>query len=410
MKYQLYLLMILVILGCGKRAVEPSADLKVVVEAITISSIVGKGLEFQFQTQGKGNLVLLLENSFGPILFQPKITNDKVFFVIPPEFTEQAGEYSWRLIGNSKVILSDYFYLDPDLQGETKIETYFGPRSIRAGGEDYSMLTIIPTDVYDNPLSDSTRVSISQQINAKINVFEDRLKYGIAWRLLYGEEKSGRMLVTAAVNRVPSKELTSIISPSNSTNFSISLDRVHGYADGNQVISFMTSRIKDKYGNTVSDGTLVNFIVKNSKGEVLKTLGTTLGGIATANMLHPSEAEDWQVIAYVTGESESGFINVNFKSSVKDFEVNLSESNREITVGPITAYMGQLVPEGLLVQLKIFDNNGNFIEEKQINSKSGIGSFELDKGFYPNGKYQITVQCAGIKKEMTLNLTHNGME
>lgn len=158
------------------------------------------------------------------------------------------------------------------------------------------MLTVIPTDDYDNPLPDSTLVAISQQINSKTNVFQEKLNNGIAWRLMYGEEKSGRMLVTAALDGVPSKELTSIVSPSNSTDFKIGFERVHDFADGNQVIKFMTSPITDRFSNTVNDGTLVNFIVKNKKEELLKSTGTTLAGIATANMLHPNEEEEWGLL------------------------------------------------------------------------------------------------------------------
>ena len=343
-------------------------------------------------------------------MFQPKIINDNAVFNIPPEFTEEAGEYHWKLVSNSKVLLSDKFYLGPRIGNLSKIETYFGPRSIRAGGQDYSMLTIIPTDDYDNPLPDSTVVSISQLIDFKTNVFEVRLKDGLAYSLLYGEKKAGRMLVTAAVNGVPSKEVTSIVSPSNSTDFKIGFERVHDFADGNQVVRFMTSPITDRFGNTVNDGTLVNFIVKNKRGELLKSMGTTLAGIASSNMLHPNEEEEWGVTAYITGEAKSNELQLNFKSAIKDFEVKWSKNNRKIIVGPILGFMGQLVPEGLVIELKIYDSNGKFIEDKQAHARSGMGSFELDKGFYLEGDYHITVECAGIKKEMRIKLAQNEME
>ena len=397
-------------LGCKEREEALNTDLKVEVVAVSQPSTVGKGLEFQFQLQGKGNLFLLLDNSFGPLFFQPKIINDKAMFNIPPEFTEEAGEYHWKLVSNSKVLLSDKFYLGPRIGNLSKIETYFGPRSIRAGGKDYSMLTIIPTDDYDNPLPDSTVVSISQLIDFKTNVFEVRLKDGLAYSLLYGEEKSGRMLVTAAVNGVTSKELTSIVSPSNSTDFKIGFERVHDFADGNQVVRFITSLITDRFGNTVNDGTLVNFIVKNKRGELLKSMGATLAGIATSNMLHPNEEEEWGVTAYITGEAKSNELQLNFKSAIKDFDVKLANDNRNVTVGPILGFMGQLVPEGLLIELKIYDSKGDLIEVKQTNSRSGLGSFELDSGLYAVGDYQLAVECAGVKKEMILKLTQNEVE
>ena len=172
----------------------------------------------------------------------------------------------------------------------------------------------------------------------------------------------------------------------------------------------MTSPITDRFGNTVNDGTLVNFIVKNKRGELLKSTGTTLAGIATANRLHPNEEEEWEVNAYITGEAKSNGLQLNFKSAIKDFEVKLSKNNRKIIVGPILGFMGQLVPEGLVIELKIYNINGDFIEAEQTHSRSGMGSFELEKGFYPRGDYQITVECAGVKKEMRLKLTQNEVE
>ena len=363
MKWKLYILVMLTGLGCREKEEVPNTNLKAEIVAISHPSSVGNGLEFQFHLQGNGNALLLLENSFGPLFFQPKIINGKAMFNIPPEFTEEAGEYHWKLVSNSKVLLSDKFYLGSRIGNLSKIETYFGPRSIRAGGQ-----------------------------------------------LLYGEEKSGRMLVTAALDGVPSKELTSIVSPSNSTDFKIGFERVHDFADGNQVIRFMTSPITDRFGNTVNDGTLVNFIVKNKRGELLKSTGTTLAGIATANRLHPNEEEEWEVNAYITGEAKSNGLQLNFKSAIKDFEVKLSKNNRKIIVGPILGFMGQLVPEGLVIELKIYNINGDFIEAEQTHSRSGMGSFELEKGFYPRGDYQITVECAGVKKEMRLKLTQNEVE
>ena len=410
MKWSIYILAWFIFLGCKERAEVPTSNLKVKRQTVSVPSTVGMGLEFEFHVQGDGNLALLLDSSFGSMLFKPKISNDKVRFTVLPKFTQQAGEYSWKLLGNSKVLFSDTFVLAPRSGGTHVMETYFGPRNVRAGGDDYAMLTVMPTDGYDNPLPDSTLVSISQQISSKTKVLESSIKDGIAWKLLYGEESTGRMLVSAAVGNTPSKELTAMISPSNSRNFTIGFERVHEYADANQVISFTTSVIRDKYGNRVSDGTLVNFIVVNKEGALLKSMGTTLGGVATAKMLHPSHAEDWQVKAFITGEAESDMLKLRFKSAVQDFKVGLSKTNRKITVGPILGFMGQLVPEGLLIELEIYDGNGDFIEVKQNNSRMGKGSFELKEGFYPSGQYQIVVHLAGIKKEMNIKLTPNEVE
>ncbi|HDZ13830.1 MAG TPA: hypothetical protein ENH60_02890 [Pricia sp.] len=372
-------------------------------------SQVGDALEFKFALEGNQTPMLLLENSTGPILFRPEVISGKATYRIEGKYTRRSGQYRWQLIANTERMLSGSFQLEPK-KAPNKIETYFGPRSIRAGGTDYSMLVIMPTDVYDNPLSEGTQIEIVKQLDDKTSVAPAVLKDGFAWQLLYGEEKAGRMLVGASVNGIASKELTSIISPSNATDFTIVYERVHEFADGNQVISFKTDPITDRFGNVVSDGTLVNFIVTNTKGMRLQTSGTTLAGVATGRMLHPDEADQWAIEAFVTGEAKSQSISVSFVSSVADFDVIFSEDNRQMNIGPVIGFMDTLVPDGLQIQLDLYADSGILLETKTTNTQFGKGQFILEEGFFPNGTYKLKIQLAGLEKEFNRNLSSNEVE
>ncbi|WP_370104491.1 hypothetical protein [Winogradskyella sp.] len=188
--------------------------------------------------------------------------------------------------------------------------------------------------------------------------------------------------------------------PAIPTNFEIDYSRIHQYADGNQITTFSTSELKDRYGNTVSDGTFVNFYLTNSKGYKSLTSGLTINGIAKAKFLHPDHEENFEVKAYVEGMAESNTIDISYKKAIGDFEVNFSEDKRTLTVGPIKSFMNQRVPDGLNVSLKIFKNDtidDTFIKE----TRHGFATFKLNKDRFPKGEYNFEFYAAGTTKSFT---------
>jgi len=88
---------------------------------------------------------------------------------------------------------------------------------------------------------------------------------------------------------------------------------------------------------------------------------------------------------------------------VKDFEITFSEEKSMVTIGPIHSFMGQLIPDGMPIQLEIF-NYGTSVETKTSTSKSGIGHFILNPEFFPEGKYTIKATVSGITKTQHLQL------
>ena len=174
----------------------------------------------------------------------------------------------------------------------------------------------------------------------------------------------------------------------------------HDFADGNQIIKFKSDKIKDEFGNVVSDGTLVTFMIKNQKDAYFYTVGTTIDGVVEARTLHPSAAAEWNVQAYITGASKSNAINVSFKTAIADYEIYFSKGNRNIDIGPLKSFMKQLVPDGILVQLDIYSSTGEFIETKKTTTKKGVSNIFLSPEYLPDGTYTFIIEAAGIKKEI----------
>lgn len=406
MKIKILIILGLILIGCSSDKVEDSKH-RFIPEISLVSKqtnfVAGDSISLVFKSDTiVSNLKLQVKNAYGNTLLAPnEIGNKKMQFIVPKSYTRLAGPCRWKLMHEDETMVKGKFEIAVNSVKDTFIESYFGPRSITAGNNDFSMLTIAPTDIYDNPLDNDTEVTVKYQFLESINELTITTESFIAWYNVGSTIKSGRILVTSECNGTTSKELTTIVYPANAINFSISASSAHRFADGNQIITFKSDIIKDEFENIVGDGTLVTFIIKNENNSYLYTIGTTLGGIAEARTLHPDKASKWEIQAFVTGAAESDITKFSFKAAIKDYPVHFSHGNRQIDIGPFESFMKQLIPDGLLLQLDIYDVNGKFVETKHTTTKKGFCSILLEEHFLPHGVYNFKIQAAGITKEFT---------
>ena len=364
----------------------------------------GEIAALKFEIKGEADIRLMLSNVFGSSTVLPEIDTEGLLFTIPKNYMRKSGPCHWVLLANGKSVNKGSFKIKPKTKSKATLETYFGPRSITAGVQDFSMLISITTDPFDNVFPTGTEVLFKSQFLSTISEYTIASKDLISWKNIDATKKSGRILVNTSFKEITTKELTTIVFPTLAESFLIEADRNHTFADGNQIIKFRSNVIRDKYDNIISDGTMVNFIIENSNGAILKTVAPSINGISKATMLHPSEKEKWKITAFVTGAAKSKTINLEFDTAISDFEVNFSNDNRIITVGPLESFMKQLVPDGILIQLDIYDEGGSYLETKKISSVKGIGKIELPVEYHAKGSYHLVLKAAGITKEFDVNL------
>jgi hypothetical protein len=355
----------------------------------------GQNIELQFSNNNDEKPSLYISSSYGSSIIKPTLKSGILDYRIPSSISEKTGLIYWKLL-SEPTMLSGALNIHPKLEVAT-IETYLGPPSIEAGGTDYSMLVVIPTDMYDNPLSDSTKVKVKHQFLENQNEDVVVMKNRISYKNIYSENKTGRILIASECLNTDSREYTVNVMPAIPTNFTISYQQNHNYADGNQITTFLTSTIKDRYSNIVSDGTYVEFFITNASNNILKSSGTTINGIATAKMIHPDHEEYWNVKAFVKGMAESNEISLYYKKVIKNFEVVFSEDNRKITVGPLKSFMNQMIPDGMEISLSIYENDKK-MKTLYKNSYEGFATFKLNTNDFPKNTYRFKVKVAGIEK------------
>ena len=357
--------------------------------------VAGSQINLEFEGKLTNNYHMYISNSYGSTLVESKLKNNRFSFEIPKYVSNKTGVLNWRVIGTKQLIFGQLNIIPKEKPNA--LETYIGPPSIEAGGSDYTMLIVIPSDDLDNPLKQNTKVSIQQQFLKSEKDKPIFTKNLIGFKYIYSPLKTGRILLSSETLGLNSKEYDVNIMPAIATNFTIYSQRNHEYADGNQITSFSTSIIKDKNKNIISDGNYVYFFIKNKTGNILKTSGTTISGVATAKIIHPDYDDEWKVKAYIIGMAESNTLGINYKKVVENFEVVFMKNNRKLRIGPVKSFMNQIIPDGLQIKLSIYKNK-KILNEIIKSSRDGLVFFELNSSIYENGDYDIEVSTAKINK------------
>lgn len=368
--------------------------------------VAGKPITIEFKGNYENKPQLFIIHSLGRTLLDGDLKNDTIQFKMPKNYVSKSGLVSWFLIENNEEKAKGNFQIVPNDETNTNLESYLGPPSTLAGDNHFVMFVTIPTDDFDNPKLENTNVAIKHQFLNAIASDNKKTRDFIAWATIYAPTKSGIVLISASCNEALTKEFDAVIYPSIATDFTISYKRNHEFADGNQITKLTTSFIKDKFGNTVSDGTMVTFIVKNKENAILKTFGTTIEGIATGQILHPEKENNYSVKAFVNGISKSNSIEIKYKSINPSIEFSFSKDNRTITVGPIKSFMNQIVPDGIKVNLNIYHKD-KLVETITENSNKGKAEFYLSPEFYKEKNYRFEIETLGkIIKTKEINVAN----
>lgn len=401
--YILFSLSVLLLLAFGTAMVS-NQKTTFALATKTKTFVAGNAFEIEFSSTAKTeNPQLFIIHSYGKTLLEGTIKKGNYVFKIPEDYAKKTGTVSWFLIHGNERVMNGSFEIIPNDKTETIIENYLGPRSILSGGKEFSMMVTVPTDGFDNPKAENTTVSIKHQFLQNITATDIKTKDFIAWFNIYSPIKSGKLLVSTQCETTVSKEIETEVYPNIATNFTINFARNHEFADGNQITNFTSSIIKDEFGNTVSDGTMVSFIIKTKNNLVLKTFGTTINGVATAKILHPDHPDVYAVKGYITGIAESNSLVINYKPIISAFSYGFSDQNRTLTVGPIKSFMNQLIPDGIKVVVKVY-HDGKLMATLQEDSSKGMAKFTFPKDFYHAKTYRFEISTLGVtQKTNTLN-------
>ncbi|NND79140.1 MAG: hypothetical protein HKN53_04520, partial [Maribacter sp.] len=232
MRYIIYIVWLVILTqGCSSETAELdiSDNYPPVLLTKETSYIAGDNITLRFKANQNTRGVLVVKNALGSSLIEPVVKDGILEFQIPASYSQIAGLSHWEFVTAKENPISGNLQIAPNTEKTTLIESYLGPRSIIAGNIDYSMFIIVPTDMFDNTFTNGTEVIVKHQFEDTISQNIIEIENLVAWTKIGASEKAGRLLVTASCNTTDSKELTSLVYPSNAIDFTISSKRDHQY-------------------------------------------------------------------------------------------------------------------------------------------------------------------------------------
>ena len=399
MRWKHYIwLIVLGALGCSKSADAPSEKIRDTIKLISTEREFTADDSIVLKFDGKAaKQLLLIQNGWGTIALQPDSIKTDLTFTLPQAITQKSGLTHWSLLHGKTKVAEGSIGILPSSTWSESMESYIGPTSIFADNQDQAMIVSLPQDTFGNPLPNETTIELTKKFKANQESYSVNVQDMIGFDFIGGHTKVDDIFITSTLDNQVSKEFTVSVVPTKAADFTISSERQHSFADGNQIVSFKTSVINDRNGNKIADGTLVNFVIEDASGNSYQTYGQTLNGLAVGKMLHPEAPTQWNVKAHISGLSQSNHLELAFDAAVLDYSVHISEDGRTITVGPILSYMKQWVPDGMGIHLAIESPSAKLLYAQKSTSRKGMSRFELPQSIDTN-QNNIKITVAGIEK------------
>ena len=304
-----------------------------------------------------------------------------------------SGTYDLLVLEKGKILYKRQIFIKSDDIIEP-LDIYTGPSSIIVGGQQKSMITVIPTDKHDNAIYSENLVKIKSKRGKRINK-QTSIKHLIGQQEITSKEKSGKIILGVKIDKNTSREQEIQETPDWANSFTLNLIKHYPYADNRQYLKLRTSRITDKYGNQIADGTLVHFHTYEKNLIAASYKAIVIDGIANVFIRNPNHACDWTIKASIGPVISSNEIKVKFLSNIDKLVYTYDDFIKQIRVGPLKSALGQLVPDGTTVTLT---HNETTYEDETYN---GVITFHLvELGIL--SKEEIVISAGGFNQKIQL--------
>ncbi len=288
-------------------------------------------------------------------------------------------------------------------EGIGTLPSFVGPKSILTTMKTPAMIIGNTVDEFGNPVAEGTE----HQYNLlRPDLSEEqhfiKTKNLLSHYTFYAKEKTGKTLIGITADNARSEERHVDEQPGSTTTAEMEAFTGKLKADGRSFVSLSTEKLLDKLGNSVVDGTLVNFFVESKNYRDTYT-GITVDGRAKFNLRHPEREGIFTVRANcdgITGKT----ISLEFVSAFKPFNITYNKQEGLLEIGPVYSYLGQLVPDDDEIIYRI-TNEDNLRINGITETRKGWASISLDELFLDKNKnYNIICEIGG--KEETFDFIY----
>ncbi|MDH3243053.1 MAG: hypothetical protein OEM26_00435 [Saprospiraceae bacterium] len=320
---------------------------------------------------------------------------------ISPFLTGNAGQKHLYLTHSGEPIDHQSIMIQPG-PPSNYIESYLGPKTILFASKESSMLVMIPTDQYLNPVSKGTEVTVKEESGESDQQLSYTTRHGYAAHLINSSEHAGRRIFGGFTTNAGTIQQDLLVQSGWPVSFQLVADEYFPFADGRSVTKFSSEVLVDRGDNPIKDGTLINLSVYEGELLIGHFTGKTVNGRVSFHVLNPGHPCLRTYIALSTSGQKSNPISINYDEYQIRLVVRYNQDLKGIHVGPVQGNLGQLVPEGTRVTLEIFGNEIlEIVEEELI---KGEVFFSISKYMLPSGSYTATVSVLGVNEMITLEI------
>ena len=240
-----------------------------------------------------------------------------------------------------------------------------GARSIIADGKHWSLCTVVPFDQFGNPLPEETPVQVrALHPGGALETREVPVHHLLAWVRIFSRTLAGRTAISATTQGRFGPEATLLEVPGWPAGFGLRAEPDALPADGRQFLSVRSDVIRDRYGNSMLDGTLVTFVANTPGNGVRFAPAFTLDAVAQTLLQAPIVPMTMVTHAVIyntpvqpleyewrAGPAVNTFpVAARFRPKDQDFE---------LTAGPLVAALNQFVPDGTPVNFVLRGEHGD---------------------------------------------------
>lgn len=344
-----------------------------------------------------------LIHSYGMDVLFPVEERGKLAVKIPRLHTEKKGIILVEgYLSDSKAWECRVQSLPKVKDSPLTIEAYCGPKHLVVGNDDFAMISATALDQYDNPLNGGTMLDVNFLVEGYKRVSKIVSDGLVAFTSVFSPSHRGYGALSVNYGATGSKEFRLDFYSNDPLDYKLFLTREHEYADGNQLVQIQTSKLLDRFGNSLENGTLIYFNITDSKGKTSIATGETIDGNAAISLPAPLYETSWTITSSIPGYARSTPLMVQFSPSVADFD--LSHQGRLLKIGPILGHMGQYLKDGTLVNIQLQSVSSAYNFDLPV--ENGMTELNYHDRFVSPGTYLLEVRVGEVMKRMDVNVNY----
>lgn len=358
---------------------------------------------------------LLLIGAYGTRIREAPVVNGSAAFVLEAAETRVAGalQLQARWAGRqaqSTLIIRPGAPVEPLL-------VLVGPRSIPADGEHATMVVTVPQDRFANGVADATQVTVQAlhpaaatrtgEERGEHEVIEAPVQSLLTWTRVKSRTTAGPIYLAARVGNAHSVEQRVLAVPGPPTPFTIHAQPQQLTADGNQLITIATSRVVDRFGNQLLDGTAVTFVVEEEEGGQRTAPAQLIAGTATVQVQAPTRPGPMTVRAFIL-DQVSPSLRLDFRAGLAlapiAITVTVDSDAVQLRAGPLLGVLDQYIPDGTEAQF-ILQREDERPETLRINTAAGFATARVHRSHLVPGVYSVRVTVGAATGESRFRIT-----